>query len=373
MAQPYQNQQYGQPPYQGQQQYQQAPPPQYRQKPPPQYRNQPPKKRPAQQHRKKKKSNAASKFLFRLIWILVIIFLLIFGVYSCTSITLIKKMNFAESGSRSHTSGALDAGYVRSILLIGTDGRSLDERGRSDTMILMSINSSTDKISLTSFMRDCYVEVPGYGWDKLNAPYSYGGAELLMDTIEHNFGVRVDDYVCVNFISFANIVDSIGGIDIDVSDAEAQEINTILQAEVNSIMGDDVFSDLLSSGGKLHLSGKQALSYARIRYVGNSDFERTERQRKVIELAMDKLKKMNPITMKNLSQTVLPDVVTNMSVPDLYFLSLRAPFLLKYERQQMQIPVEGSFYGASTDSGDALIVDFDQNYNAIKDKVFSKS
>lgn len=238
-------------------------------------------------------------------------------------------------------------------------------------MILASVNSKTNKISLISFMRDCYVDIPGYGWDKLNASYSFGGADLLMDTLERNFGIRIDDYISVNFVSFANIVDSVGGIKIDISDAEANEINTILQAEVNDIMGDDVFDDLLSGGGELKLNGKQALSYARIRYVGNADFERTERQRKVIELIMNKMKTMNPSIMSNISKSVMPGVSTNMTAGELYAFSLRVPFLLGYDRQQLQIPAEGTYYGSSTSSGDALIVEFDSNYDIIYDTAFS--
>ena len=91
-------------------------------------------------------------------------------------------------------------------------------------------------------MRDCYVNIAGYGMDKLNAAYSYGGAELLMDTIESNFNIKINDYVTVNFISFAGLIDAVGGIDIDVTADEAQEINTILLSEVNQLMGDDQWS-----------------------------------------------------------------------------------------------------------------------------------
>lgn len=356
-------------------------PPQYQNHP---YSNQPyPPQRPPQNNhrpkqspkkkRKKKRKSFLSKFLGRLLGVVIIIFLLLFGIYSCTVMGMIKKINYSETGNRSRTNGALSANYVTSVLLIGTDGRNESEQGRSDTMILLSLNSKSKTVNLTSFMRDCYVEIPDYGWDKLNAAYSYGGAELLMDTIEHNFGIRIDDYISVNFVSFANIIDSVGGIKIDVSDAEAQEINTILQAEVNSIMGDDTLSDLLSSGGKdILLNGKQALSYARIRYVGNADFERTERQRKVMELVMNKIKSFSPSSLSNISKSVMPNVSTNMPSMDMYTLSLRVPFLIGYETQQLQIPADNTYYGEYTASGDALIVDFDANYNIIKQNVFAE-
>ncbi len=369
--QPYQQPPQGQPyqqPYQQQPQeqyYQQTPPP-----PPPQMRRPAPKQ---QKQKKKKRGGSFIGRLFkRLFYFVMSVVLTLFVMYSCTSLSLIRKLDYVPTQSRERTSGAISRSYVTSVLLIGTDGRSLDERGRSDTMMLVSVNSSTKKICTTSFMRDCYVEIPGYGWDKLNAAYAYGGPELLMDTIEHNFGVSIDDYVSINFLSFASIVDSVGGIDVDLSDAEAEEINTILQAEVNEIMGDDRGADLLKSGGKkVHLVGKQALAYARIRHIGNADFERTERQRRVVDLVMDKLKTFNPIMLKNLSTKVLPDVTTNMDTAKLYFLSLRAPLWLRFERSPMQVPAEGTYYGESTPSGDALIVDFDSNYETIKSNVFS--
>lgn len=359
--------------YQNPTQYQNQPYPNqpYTSQRPPQ-NNHRPKQSPKKKKKKKRKS-FLSKFLGRLLGVVIIIFLLLFGIYSCTIMGMIKKINYSETGIRSRTTGALSANYVKSVLLIGTDGRNESEQGRSDTMILLSLNSKSKTVNLTSFMRDCYVEIPDYGWDKLNAAYSYGGAELLMDTIEHNFGIKIDDYVSVNFISFANIIDSVGGIKIDVSDAEAQEINTILQAEVNSIMGDDTLSDLLSGGGKdILLNGKQALSYARIRYVGNADFERTERQRKVMELVMNKIKSFSPSSLSNISKSVMPNVSTNIPSMDMYTLSLRVPFLIGYETQQLQIPADNTYYGEYTASGDALIVDFDANYNIIKQNVFSK-
>ena len=303
---------------------------------------------------------------------LIIIVLILFIIYSLLALGIIGKVNKVESGNRSRNYNALSASYVKSVLVIGTDGRSLDEQGRSDSMILVSLNRKTNTISLTSFMRDCYVEIPGNGWDKLNAAYAYGGADLLMDTIEYNFGVKIDDYVSVNFVSFAGLIDAVGGIDLNITDAEAEEINTIMRVEVNNIMGDDQFADMLSGGGNVHLNGKQALSYARIRYVGNADFERTERQRQVIELVMNKFKSFDPSVIKGVASNVVPNLTSNMSIGNMYLLSLRAPFVIGYDIQKIQIPADGTFYGDdSTPSGSVLQVDFDANRKIIEDTVFS--
>lgn len=389
----YQQQQYygnGQQPYypnDGQQYYQngQYPPPQYYQDgqyPPPQqyydygypeeYRDEPQRKRSGNSNNNKKKHKKKRKntFFGRFITTLIVVFLLLFGMYSCTSIVLINKMDHVDTAYRNRRSDALSKSYVTNILIIGTDGRTESERGRSDTVMLASVNSRTNTISLISFMRDCYVEIPNYGWDRLNASYSYGGAELLMDTIEHNFGIAIDDYVSINFISFVNIVDSVGGIDVNISEAEANEINVILQAEVNGLMGDKATDDMIIGGGEHHLNGKQALAYARIRYIGNADFERTQRQREVVELVMNKMKTLNPSYFTKLSTSVLPGVTTNMSTAEMYVLSLQAPLKLGYDRQQLQVPAEGTYYGDTINGSSVLVVDFDSNYNIIYETAF---
>lgn len=330
-----------------------------------------PEERP---HKKKRhRKSLLRRILGRLFRTVLVLFLLLFGIYSCTSVSLIKKMDYMPSDNRSHYADSLGRGYVRNILVIGTDGRTADEVGRSDSMILVSLNSKTNEIIMTSFMRDCYVELPDTGnWNKLNSAYAYGGADLLMDTIEYNFDVRIDDYVSIDFASFVSVVDAVGGIDIEVSDAEAEEINVILISEVNGIMGDDPMSDLLSGGGKLHLNGKQALSYSRIRKVGNSDFERTERQRRVMSLIIAKLKTCKPSIFKNLASDVIPDVATNMSTGKAYLYSLRLPFAMRYKTKQIQIPAEGTYSGADVDVGSVLQVDFDANRKIIENEVFAK-
>lgn len=328
---------------------------------------------PPQQSSSKGRNKRRTPFILKLLIVIVLLFAIVFGAYSCVALSMINKLNYQETGARTHYADAMYESYVTNVLLIGTDGRTADERGRSDTMILVSINSKTNKIFLTSFMRDSYVEIPGHGWNKLNASYSYGGAELLMDTIELNFNVRIDDYISINFNSFASIVDSVGGIEIEVSDAEAQEINTILMAEVNELMGDAVDSDLLNGGGTLKLNGKQALSYARIRHIGNADFERTERQRNVLTKVAEKLKSFNPSMITEIAQNAVPQVTTNMSKAELYALSLRLPFIIRYEFIQLRVPAEGLYgYTTTSDGGSALSIDFTPNINIIRENVFAK-
>lgn len=297
---------------------------------------------------------------------------LVFALYSFLALKCINKLDFVDSGTRIATSKTLlSEPYVTNVLLIGSDSRD-DTRGRSDSMILLSINKKTDKIFLTSLMRDMYVDIPGRDKNKINAAYSFGGPELLMDTIQENLGVKIDDYIEISFVSFASIVDAVGGVEITVSDAEAQAINQILQDEVNGILGDARNADLLSQGGKYILNGKQALCYSRIRHVGNADFQRTERQREVLTQLVTSLKNSGAAGMKRLMSSALPKIRTNMTKGELYQLSLRMPFLLNYEMTQIQIPADGTYTDdRNTNAGWALVVDLDANRELLKEQVFA--
>lgn len=355
------------------QNYQQRPPQNQIRNPNPQRKNKPSNPKPDKQKVKVvKKKKRSTGCLGRLIRSLIIIFIILFAIYSLISLFFIKKIEYTPSESRQHYSTSISNSNVKNILLIGTDTRnSSEERGRSDSMILLSLNRSTNKMYLTSIMRDSYVEIEGHGWDKLTHAYSYGGADLLMDTIERNFSIQLDDYIAINFNAFSAIVDAVDGIEVEISDAEAEEINTILQAEVNELMGDVRDADLLEKGGKLILNGKQALSYSRIRYVGNSDFERTQRQRDVMTKIIEKVKSFNPSSISGIVKSALPQLSTNMSTGELYLLSLRLPFLASYDLEQQRIPTEGTYYNTTTDDGgDALGIDFDANLEVIMKTIF---
>lgn len=316
---------------------------------------------------KRRRSGCIGRFIRSIL----LLALILFALYSVIALVLISRVEKVGKGERSVTDGTLQASYVRNILLIGTDSRDLTEdRGRSDSMILLSVNSSAGKIYLTSFMRDCYVEIPGYGSDKLNAAYSYGGPELLMDTLEYNFDISIDDYLAVSFTGFAGIIDSFGGVEITVSDEEAQALNEILISEVNELMGDAREDDLLEGGGTYILDGKQALSYARIRYVGNADFERTSRQREVLEKLFANAKSRAAAAVPRLVSSALPELSTNMSGTELYLLSLRCPLFLGYDMVQQRVPAEETWWNDTINDQSVLQVDFEANKAFLQDTVF---
>lgn len=315
----------------------------------------PPKKKKRRRHRR----SCVGRILFSLLTTAVVLV----GIYSGIALLAIKQLNYEETGARqlSYMANAPDP-EVRNILLIGTDSRE-DEVGRADTMILLSFSKHNKSMTMTSLMRDSYVSIPEHGTNKLNAAYAYGGATLLMDTITNNYGIPIDDYICINFKAFVHIADALGGLKVEISDREAEAINVILQSEVNAIMGDDPMADFLPSGGTFLLNGKQALAYARIRYVGNADFERTERQRNVLDLILEKVKHPNPAAIPKILVKALPELKTNMTTGELYLLSLQLPIdLIAYDMQKLRLPADGTFADQTAPDGQmVLAVDFDAN------------
>lgn len=176
---------------------------------------------------------------------------------------------------------------VKNYLLIGQDERSTQsERQRSDSMIICSINCRTKKIILTSLMRDMYVSIPGYSDNRLNATYQLGGMELLDETIEMNFGVHIDGNFEVNFDGFLQAMSVVGNLDISLTQEEADWLN----AHTGYGEADDQAKEEWNlHAGVNSLTPAQALAYSRTRYVGNSDYDRTERQRKVLMTAFKKI------------------------------------------------------------------------------------
>ena len=228
-------------------------------------------------------------------------------------------------------------------------------------MILLSISGETKTISMLSLLRDMYVEIPGYKDNRLNAAYSYGGAELLMETLEHNFDIEVHRYVQVNFQAFAGLVDAVGGVELELSNEEVQYVNGYL-TEYNVIEGRPEGTDYLDSGayGLIHLNGPQALAYCRIRYIG-SDFARTQRQRDVLMAVIKKAPQALLINARELINGLMPNLTTNLTEAECRALSLQVFNLARYELAQTRIPIDGSYTNAKIDGKSVLEVDFERN------------
>lgn len=261
---------------------------------------------------------------------------------------------------------------VTNILLIGNDSRVNGEDGRSDAMILVSISNRTKTIYMTSLLRDIYVEIPGYQSNRLNAAYAYGGPELLLETIKLNFDIEVNRYVQVNFQAFANLIDAVGGVDLELTNEEVQWVNAYLN-EYNLLENRPIDTDYLSTdaSGLLHLNGPQALAYCRNRYIG-SDFGRTERQRKVLEAVIRQLPSSVLTNLNELIEGILPNLTTNISKAECYTLSLEVPKVLTYDIVQASIPLEGTYQNVTIRKMSVLQVDFEKNKEYIRTQIYGE-
>jgi LCP family protein required for cell wall assembly len=188
---------------------------------------------------------------------------------------------------------------IINILLIGQDRRPGEKRARSDALIIASYSKKDGSLKLFSLMRDMYVPIPGYSDNRINAAYQFGGMELLDKTIKKDFGVTVDGNMEVSFEGFTQLVDMLGGLDIELNKTEAAHLNKKFGWKL--------------SGGRNHLSGQQTLEYARIRHVGHGDFERTERQRTVLANIYGSFSKLNVTKKYQMLDKMLPYLTTDMS------------------------------------------------------------
>ena len=260
---------------------------------------------------------------------------------------------------------------VINILLIGCDARSKNARGRSDSMILMSINKNTKKVILTSFLRDTWVKIPGVGSQRLNAAYVFGGPKLLVKTMESNFHIRIDKYVRVNFYSFIDMIDAVDGVDIEVSEEELEYLNDYVRNE-NKILGKSNLDEgILPKSGKYTLNGIQALAYARIRYVG-TDFARTQRQRNVLEEIFRKARNMSLSEMNDFLEVVLPNLTTNLEKGQIFSLILNASSYLSYDRKEQSIPNLSSFKNMIIDGMMVLGIDFEKYNKELKESIYGE-
>ncbi len=217
--------------------------------------------------------------------------------------------------------------FVTNILLLGVDGNA-ESSSRSDSMILVSVDYKHAKIKLTSFLRDSWVEIPSKGKKaKLNAACSYGGPQLVTDTIEYNFGVDIDHFVMVDFDMFTNIIDSLGGVDVEVTKKEADFINRTTRQNVDY-------------GEKVHLNGEEALVYCRIRKL-DSDYMRTYRQRKVITALINQAKNAGISKLIETMRDVFPLIQTDMSPAEITALAYKAGFgMIAFDIEQNRVPID---------------------------------
>lgn len=329
-----------------------------------------PKTPPRAQKKRRRKKHRLRKFL---IAVVLIIALLGVGLYQLVG-AVYGKMNYKELPAVAAEPMKEDG--VVNILLIGNDSRENGEDGRSDAMILLSISSRTKTIYMTSLLRDIYVDIPGHDGNRLNAAYAFGGAELLMKTIEHNFGIPVNRYMLVNFEAFANLVDAVDGIELELTRDEIEYVNGYL-VEYNMLTGREQGTDNMdlsvadNGPAVVHLNGPQALAYSRNRYLG-TDFGRTERQRKVLTAVIGKLPGAVLTNAGGLIDSLMPNLTTNLTKNECFSLSLMAGKLLTYDIVSDNIPQPDTYRDVTIRQMQVLEVDFETNIRYLREKIYGE-
>ncbi len=247
---------------------------------------------------------------------------------------------------------AWSADSARNILLLGVDENEDGTDGRSDTNMMISVDSKSKTLRLVSFLRDSYLEIPTVGKRKLNYAYAKGGVAMTMGTLITNYQVDMDRYVSVNFENFANVIDKMGGLDVPMSKSACYYVNKNMGTHLKA--------------GTNHLNGKLCLYYARVRDAsdkfGSNDYGRTGRQRQVVQLMIQKIKSMNLIDAHKVLYDYLPYVKTNLTDGELLSLAAIAPSLSDYKMETMQVPAPNTFDDSAKVNGENVItLDLDQN------------
>lgn len=260
-------------------------------------------------------------------------------------------------------------GDVYNVLLIGVDRRDDSWAGNSDSMILLSINREKKQLSLISLMRDTYVEIPEIGMDKLNAAHAYGAGPLLVETVSQNFEIDMDRYVRVDFEGMINIIDRIGKMQISMTDDEVIVANDYIRAMCDSLDRDPE-DYLIPEGGTIECDGMRAVAYARIRYVGNYDYQRTERQRLIMTNLIQELSDMNLFEIYDTALDILPLVTHNIPESEIWSLLLQATELFDYTIVQDRIPYDGLFENQKINEQDVLVPEWEETIERLKDTIY---
>ena len=280
--------------------------------------------------RKKKSWSTTKKVVLSLVMVLVILIGTVLGFYKHIKNKIYVKK---EPSISNNDSEFKEVEGITNVLLIGVDARDLDEPCRSDSMIIATLDNNNKKVKLTSLFRDTLVDIPGHGEAKLNSAYMLGGPELLMKTVKETYNVNIDKYIIINFWGFETIVDYIGGIEVDVKDYQLEELNKYIG---ESTGGNDC---PVEKAGIQTLNGKQALSYARIRYNVGDEYERTDRQREVIFKVIEKLQNTKPSKYLGIMNTMLEYIKTNIDPLEALNMAYTIYKFPSLDVEQLQIPL----------------------------------
>ena len=318
-------------------------------------------RRNAKRNGRRRKKSGFGRFLKAVICLVLAVILLVSGasayVISGSDTQPMAANAYVDEGT------LMQSPAVYNLLLMGIDMESSSGTSRSDSMILLSIDNAHMKLKMTSFMRDSYVYIPGHGEAKLNAACTYGGAQLVCDTIEYNFGVRIDGCIKVGYEILMGLVDGVGGItvpEVDATEAAA------LAAEAAALGREDM---TVPMGTDVKLNGFQTMMYCRIR-KGQDDFYRTERQREVLGILIRKALLINPVKLAMLGRQLIAKAQCSIPKAQLFALVFRVAACLPGGTASARIPQDGTWYDDMRNSQAVLVVNFEENRAYLEDFIY---
>lgn len=318
---------------------------------------------PPRRKRKKNSGVNKAKNIFRAV--IAVILAVVIGA-GCFVGNAMGKVTYDDKRKNQYISRSdlAHSSSVTNILLLGVDARNPkdDTASRSDSMMLISIDKAHNCVKMVSFLRDTWVYIPCVDKkQRLNAACQYDGYNGVVDTIEYNFGIDIDGYVVADFEMFKVLVDSIGGVEVEVSEKEAKE--------VTSHKGR--YGNVKLDAGKYKLTGEQALAYCRIRKI-DTDFMRAYRQRTVMQAILKSVKSANPIKLVSMASKAAPYIETNLSKAKIISSGLKALPCIG-DMAEVRVPFDGTWQYATIGGASVITIDVDKNKEQLKDLIYNKT
>lgn len=253
---------------------------------------------------------------------------------------------------------------ITNILLVGTDGANVEKSNRSDSVMLVTIDNKNKDIKISSIARDTYVDIPGYSTEKLTHAYAYGGIDLLKEVFEVNFNIKVDKYIAVNFVSFMDIMDELGGVEVNVEEKDVKEVNKYIDACYDYYYDrkDEVEKQYITEAGKQRLNGYQALAFSRIRYT-DSAYARDNRHREVAESVYREFLNSGSKEYKRAAEIIIENTKTNISPMEMINLGFTALKINDKEIEQFQFPLAEYRNGHIISKKKGWVIEWDKEPN----------
>lgn len=312
--------------------------------------------------------NGKKKKSPKIIGLVILALILVVAFTATASVnSLMSKVNYTDKAENSYVSrdSLVSSSSVKNILLLGVDARADEEaeQTRSDTMMLVSFDKNNKCIKIVSFLRDTWCYIPSLGYEqRLNAACSSGGYQGVVDAIEYNFGVAIDGYAVVDFEMFKVLVDSIGGVEIDVTEEEAKEVTNHPKR----------YGNVTLEAGKHTLTGEQALAYCRIRKI-DTDFMRTQRQRTVMSAILSEAKSGNPVKLYKMASNSAEYITTDLTKGEITKLIGMAGICITGDMVQAKVPFDNTWEYASIQGNSVISINVEENKQMLIDYIYNMS